>query len=182
MPTASDSNGDNLTFDIDTKPSWLSFDETTGKLKGIPEKGNVGLSSAMTISVSDAQETRSLAAFTIDVKEAACIEELTDTHSSFEVAKDNAGSDISKPFNGFTVTVTVNNTVTATSTSTSAVYGLINGLNTQSLLKLNTNYPEGTLLLVKVYKEGKLVGMSDEKVLSTGSLNFGSITTLSCAE
>ena len=104
-----------------------------------------------------------------------------DTHSSFVTAKDNALNELSKPFNGFQVKVTTSATVDATSSGTLAIYGLIDGENTGALMKLNTNYPSGTTFVVKVYKDGKLVGISDEKSSSGSAINFGSITTQECS-
>jgi len=107
---------------------------------------------------------------------------VTDTHSNFVTAKDNALNELSKLFNGFQVKVTTSATVDATSSGTLAIYGLIDGENTGALMKLNTNYPSGTTFVVKVYKDGKLVGISDEKSSSGSAINFGSITTQECSE
>ena len=66
-PTASDANGDKLTFSIANKPSWASFSSTTGKLSGTPTAAQVGTYSNITIKVSDGKATASLAAFAIAV-------------------------------------------------------------------------------------------------------------------
>jgi hypothetical protein len=67
-PTATDDDGDNLTFSISNQPSWASFDSTTGKLSGIPTNANVGTSSEITITVSDDNDgSAALDAFTITV-------------------------------------------------------------------------------------------------------------------
>ncbi len=70
-PTASDPNGDTLTFSIANKPSWASFNTSTGKLSGTPASGDVGSYSNIVISVSDGKTSASLAAFTIAVQAVA---------------------------------------------------------------------------------------------------------------
>jgi len=107
---------------------------------------------------------------------------VTDTHASLTTAKDNSLSDVSKTFNGFQIKVTTSATVDATSSSTTAIYGDINGENTAALLKLNSAYPSGTIFVVKVYKDDKLVGISSEKTSGGSAINFGSITTEACSE
>jgi hypothetical protein len=64
-PTASDADGDPLTFSIANKPAWASFDTSNGTLYGTPT--TAGTSSSVTISVSDGKATASLAAFSIQV-------------------------------------------------------------------------------------------------------------------
>lgn len=63
------------------------------------------------------------------------------------------------------------------SKDTFAVYGEINGENTAALLKLNSNYPVGTKVTVKVYDADskKLVGESKTFTYNGGVVNFGSI-------
>jgi len=67
-PTASDPDGDNLTFSISGQPSWASFDASTGELSGTPGDADVGVYSDIVISVSDGQADASLAAFSISVE------------------------------------------------------------------------------------------------------------------
>jgi hypothetical protein len=59
-PTASDPDGNRLTFAVSGKPAWLAFDTATGRLSGTPASTNVG-SFPMTITVSDGSLTASLA-------------------------------------------------------------------------------------------------------------------------
>jgi hypothetical protein len=66
-PTATDADGDNLTFAISGKPSWASFNTATGKLAGTPAAADVGSHEEITISVSDGQSTTNLAQFAINV-------------------------------------------------------------------------------------------------------------------
>jgi hypothetical protein len=70
-PTSADSDGDALTFSIVNRPSWASFDTSTGKLSGTPGTGTVGSYANITIKVSDGQATVSLPAFSIDVQQAS---------------------------------------------------------------------------------------------------------------
>jgi hypothetical protein len=66
-PTASDPDGDVLIFSISGKPSWASFNSTTGQLSGTPGAGDVGTHSNIVISVSDNADSVSLSSFSIDV-------------------------------------------------------------------------------------------------------------------
>jgi hypothetical protein len=67
-PDATDPDGDNLTFSLSGQPSWASFDTSTGELSGTPNDAHVGVYSNIVISVSDGQETVSLASFSISVE------------------------------------------------------------------------------------------------------------------
>jgi len=67
QPTASDANGDALTFTISGQPSWASFSTTTGRLTGTPTSAQVGSYGAIVITVSDGQATASLPAFSVTV-------------------------------------------------------------------------------------------------------------------
>ena len=67
-PTASDSDGDPLSFSIVNKPIWASFDTQTGTLRGTPGNADVGTTQGIVISVSDGTVSVSLPAFDITVK------------------------------------------------------------------------------------------------------------------
>jgi len=67
-PSASDANGDTLTFSIQNKPSWASFNNATGQLYGTPSAA--GTNSNIIISVSDGKATAALAAFSITISSA----------------------------------------------------------------------------------------------------------------
>ena len=67
QPTASDPEGKKLTFSINGKPGWASFDASTGRLSGTPGASDAGTSSNIVISVSDGTNTVSLAAFVLTV-------------------------------------------------------------------------------------------------------------------
>jgi hypothetical protein len=67
QPTASDPDGDALTFSIASMPSWATFSTATGRLSGTPASSHVGTYSNIVIGVSDGQVTTQLAAFSIVV-------------------------------------------------------------------------------------------------------------------
>jgi hypothetical protein len=69
-PSASDADGDNLTFSIVNRPSWASFNSSTGQLSGTPDMDDAGTTSDIRISVSDGTATASLSAFSITVTNA----------------------------------------------------------------------------------------------------------------
>lgn len=70
-PSASDPDGDALTFSIQNRPAWASFSAATGRLNGTPGAGDVGQFSNVQITVSDGQAQASLNAFSISVNQIA---------------------------------------------------------------------------------------------------------------
>jgi hypothetical protein len=68
-PTASDPDGQTLTFSIANKPAWATFSTTTGGLSGTPTAA--GTYSNIVIAVSDGTASASLAAFSITVQAGA---------------------------------------------------------------------------------------------------------------
>jgi len=66
-PSASDPDGQKLTFEVQGMPGWASFDTSTGTLSGTPAVANAGKSASITISVTDGQASDSLAPFSITV-------------------------------------------------------------------------------------------------------------------
>src|SRR5690606_25319814 len=67
-PNVADADGDDMTFSIQNRPSWATFNSTTGRLRGTPSAGNVGTYADIVITVSDGEESASLAPFTITVQ------------------------------------------------------------------------------------------------------------------
>ena len=67
-PTASDPEGDALTFSISNTPAWASFDAATGTLSGTPSAGDVGSYANISINVSDGILSDTLGPFSIDVQ------------------------------------------------------------------------------------------------------------------
>jgi hypothetical protein len=70
-PTASDTNGDTLTFTAANLPSWAALNQSTGAVTGTPDNSDVGTYSGITITVSDGKATAALAAFSITVTDIA---------------------------------------------------------------------------------------------------------------
>lgn len=66
-PSASDADGDTLTFLIQNKPDWATFDPATGRLSGTPTEGDVGSYTNITISVTDGVSSAALSPFTLSV-------------------------------------------------------------------------------------------------------------------
>jgi len=71
QPTASDPDGNKLTFKINIKPAWATFSSTTGRLTGTPSSSQTGTYSNIIVSVSDGIATKALPAFAIKVVQAA---------------------------------------------------------------------------------------------------------------
>ncbi|WP_250157985.1 Ig-like domain-containing protein [Vibrio alginolyticus] len=66
-PQVSDVDSQAFTFSIVNKPSWASFDASTGTLSGTPDNGDVGKYQGIVISVSDGLTTTMLNRFSIVV-------------------------------------------------------------------------------------------------------------------
>ena len=66
-PTATDADGDALSFSVANKPAWARFSASTGRLAGTPRSGDVGTYANIVIRVSDGKVTTSLPAFSIVV-------------------------------------------------------------------------------------------------------------------
>lgn len=68
QPSASDADGNALTFSASNVPSWASFNASTGRLTGTPSSSMAGLTfSGIVVSVSDGTASTSLPAFSIRV-------------------------------------------------------------------------------------------------------------------
>ena len=70
-PSASDPDGDDLTFSVENLPAWASFESATGRLVGTPGNADVGQFEDIRISVSDGQASDSLSPFSIAVNQVA---------------------------------------------------------------------------------------------------------------
>ena len=64
VPTTSAASGTALTFSVQNRPAWASFNSSTGELTGIAQTGTFG---KIVISVSDGVQSSALAAFSITV-------------------------------------------------------------------------------------------------------------------
>jgi Putative Ig domain len=67
LPTASDANGAVLTFAIQNKPSWATFNTSTGELAGSPNSSEIGTYNGIVISVGDGVASSVLPTFSISV-------------------------------------------------------------------------------------------------------------------
>jgi len=66
-PSASDPEGQKLTFSIANRPAWTRFDAATGRLEGTPDASHAGTHAGIVISASDGQYSSSLPAFDVTV-------------------------------------------------------------------------------------------------------------------
>lgn len=71
QPTASDPDGDKVTFKVYNKPAWATFDPATGKLAGTPSSSSTGKFSNITIVASDGTNSDELGPFEITVASTA---------------------------------------------------------------------------------------------------------------
>lgn len=67
QPSASDAEGNALTFSVQNLPAWAAFNTTTGRVSGTPQQSHVGAYSNIVVRVSDGTSTTSLPAFAINV-------------------------------------------------------------------------------------------------------------------
>ncbi len=70
-PTASDPDGNTVTFSITNAPAWATFDPATGRLSGTPGLQHIGATSGIVISASDGTLSASLPAFSLTVQAVA---------------------------------------------------------------------------------------------------------------
>jgi len=68
-PTASDAERNALTFSIQGKPAWATFNPASGAMSGTPRAADVGTYAKILISVSDGKASASLPAFTVSVNQ-----------------------------------------------------------------------------------------------------------------
>jgi hypothetical protein len=66
-PSASDADGDQLSFSISNKPAWAGFSTSTGRLSGTPSDSDVKTYGNIVIAVTDRTDTVILPAFSIRV-------------------------------------------------------------------------------------------------------------------
>ncbi len=71
QPSASDPDGNPLTFSVTNLPAWATFNTATGVLSGTPAAAHAGTYSNITISVSDGAALAALPAFAITVSQVA---------------------------------------------------------------------------------------------------------------
>ena len=66
-PTATDPDGDALTFSVAGLPRWAEFDTSSGRISGVPGPADVGVYTGISIVVSDGSLSATLPAFAIEV-------------------------------------------------------------------------------------------------------------------
>ncbi|MBN1238039.1 MAG: hypothetical protein JXB36_06030 [Gammaproteobacteria bacterium] len=66
-PDATDPDGDVLTFSVSNKPSWATFNTSSGRLSGTPGSADLGDYPDISIAADDGADTASLAPFSIAV-------------------------------------------------------------------------------------------------------------------
>ena len=62
-PSTQHTHGSELTFNIQNKPNWLNFDTQTGTLWGTPSNVDVGITKAISITVTDGESSSTLPPF-----------------------------------------------------------------------------------------------------------------------
>jgi hypothetical protein len=67
QPQASDPDGDPLSFTVQNKPAWATFDTKTGKLAGTPSSSYTGTFSGIRIVASDGKAESTTPSFNITV-------------------------------------------------------------------------------------------------------------------
>jgi hypothetical protein len=67
-PQAADADNDPLTFSVQAKPAWMSFDPATGTLSGTPADADVATYTGIVVSVSDGKATTNGVAWNLTVK------------------------------------------------------------------------------------------------------------------
>jgi len=69
VPSASDPDGDLVTFSVSNRPVWANFNMVTGELSGTPSEADVGVYSNIVIQATDGTYVAALPAFSITVEE-----------------------------------------------------------------------------------------------------------------
>lgn len=67
QPTATDPDGDTLTFSVANLPAWANFNQSTGAISGTPDAADVATYSNIRVTVSDGQASASTGVFAIMV-------------------------------------------------------------------------------------------------------------------
>jgi hypothetical protein len=70
-PSSTDADGDQVTFQIQNKPTWATFSTVTGRLSGTPSLSHVGTYANVVISASDGKASAALPSFSIAVSNSA---------------------------------------------------------------------------------------------------------------
>jgi hypothetical protein len=101
VPAAADVDGDNLQFAISSKPSWATFDATTGRLWGVPGSANLGSYEEIAISVTDGEVSTTLEQFAIVVE--AATPATRNVHISWQPPTTNSDGSMLTDLNGYRI-------------------------------------------------------------------------------
>lgn len=71
QPSATDADGDALTYTVANLPSWATFSAQTGRISGTPTAAQVGSYAGITVTVSDGKANAAVGPFTITVSDVA---------------------------------------------------------------------------------------------------------------
>jgi hypothetical protein len=94
MPSASDVDGDSLTFSVENLPAWAVFDPSTGSLSGTPDYDAAGVYSNVILHVSDGELIATLPAFDIAVNNVASNDPPPDERAPVLLSVTVSGTDI----------------------------------------------------------------------------------------
>jgi VCBS repeat-containing protein len=115
IPIAMDEDNDKLTFSITNKPTWASFDKTTGKLEGTPKYTDAGKYEDINISVFDGFDRVSLNPFTITVNNINRLPSFTNTNTiSIDENTLDVITLVANDLDGDSITFDINDTTTFT--------------------------------------------------------------------
>ncbi len=67
QPTATDADGDTLTFTVSNLPGWATFNQSTGRISGTPADADIATYSNIRVTVSDGEASASTGTFSITV-------------------------------------------------------------------------------------------------------------------
>jgi len=101
VPAAADVDGDHLQFAISSKPSWATFDATTGRLWGVPSSANLGSYEEIAISVTDGNVSTMLPQFAIVVE--AATPTTRNVHISWQPPTTNSDGSTLTDLNGYRI-------------------------------------------------------------------------------
>src|SRR5581483_9286649 len=130
-PSVNAPTGSTLTYSIQNKPAWASFDSGSGTLSGTPDAASVGTYSNIVISASNGSASASLSAFSITVTE---VTSGTAT-VSWSIPTTNSDGSPLKDLAGFKVYY---------GTSASSLTQVVQLTNSTLLTYVITNLPAGT--------------------------------------
>lgn len=101
--TVNVSKGRSLSFTIANKPSWASFDTTSGQLSGTPISSQVGLFRDIQIALRDGAVHASLPAFSITVVPRAPASTASSVTVSWQAPADNTDGSVVTNLTGYKI-------------------------------------------------------------------------------